>query len=67
MELKVENLCTLDVEELELLIIMVNIVLVYKKEEQVRLNLKRKTTVNNRRTGKEPRREIVVNEDDLND
>ena len=41
MELKVENLCTLDVEELELLIIMVNTVLVYKKEEQERLNLEK--------------------------
>ena len=67
MERKVENLCTLDVEELELelLIIMVNTVLVYKKEEQVRLNLKRKTTVNNRRTGKVSK--VMVNEDDLND
>ena len=47
MELKVENLFMIEVEEIELLIIMLNNVLVYKKEEQVRLNLKRKTTVNN--------------------
>ena len=45
---------------------MVNTVLVYKKEEQVRLNLKRKTTVNNRRTGKAGSK-VMVNEDDLNE
>ena len=65
MELKVENLFMIEVEEIELLIIMLNNVLVYKKEEQVRLNLKRKTTVNNRRTGKVSK--VMVNEDDLND